>query len=117
MAVHVTGQGKGAMVLVAWCFCGLAACAQQSSSPSPQVDVPDLTGLSLEDLSQVRLSTASRHLEDPRKSPSIVTVITAKEIEQFGWRSVGEMLNSVAGFYMANDRTYTYLGVRISGKR
>ena len=112
MAVHVTGQGKGAMVLVAWCFCGLAACAQQSSSPSPQVDVPDLTGLSLEDLSQVRLSTASRHLEDPRKSPSIVTVITAKEIEQFGWRSVGEMLNSVAGFYMANDRTYTYLGVR-----
>jgi len=37
--------------------------------------VPDLTGLSIEDLSQVRLSTASRHLEDPRKAPSAVTVI------------------------------------------
>ena len=37
--------------------------------------VPDLTGLSLEDLAQVRLYTASRHLDDPRKAPSVVTVV------------------------------------------
>ncbi|KAA6459065.1 hypothetical protein DYQ86_17440 [Acidobacteria bacterium AB60] len=74
--------------------------------------VPDLTGMSLEDLSAVHLSTASRHLEDPRKAPTPVTVITREEIARYGWRTLGDILRSVTGFYTAYDRTYTYAGVR-----
>ena len=72
----------------------------------------DLTGFSLEDLSKVRLYTASRHLEDPRKAPSAVTVIDRDEIIRYGWRTLGDLLRSVPGFYTAYDRTYTYVGVR-----
>lgn len=72
----------------------------------------DLTSLSIEELSQVRLYSASRHLEDPRKAPSAVTVITADEITHHGWRTIGEVLRSVRGFYIASDRDYTYIGVR-----
>lgn len=74
--------------------------------------VPDLTSLSIEDLSQIRLSTASRHLEDPRKAPSAVTVIGADEIRRYGWRTLAELLRSVTGFYSAYDRSYAYVGVR-----
>jgi outer membrane receptor for ferrienterochelin and colicin len=85
--------------------CSSPAFAQEST-------VPDLTGLSIEDLSQVRLSTASRHLEDPRKAPAAVTVITAEDIRSFGWRTLADLLRSVTSFYTAYDRSYTYVGVR-----
>jgi len=85
--------------------CSSSIFAQESS-------VPDLTGMSIEDLSQVRLSTASRHLEDPRKAPAVVTVITAEEISRQGWRTLADLLRSVTGFYTAYDRSYTYVGVR-----
>ena len=74
--------------------------------------VADLTGMSIEDLSQVRLSTASRHLEDLRKAPAAVTVISADEIARYGWRTVADLLRSVTGFYTAYDRSYAYVGVR-----
>ena len=74
--------------------------------------VPDLTSMSIEDLSHVRLSTASRHLEDPRKAPAAVTVITGEEITRYGWRTLADLLRSVTGFYTAYDRTYSYVGVR-----
>lgn len=72
----------------------------------------DLTSLSIEELTQLRISTASRHLEDPRKAPSSVTVISAEEITRYGWRTVGDILRSVRGFYTAYDRNYEYVGVR-----
>src|SRR5882762_7769366 len=70
----------------------IGAFAQSSS-------MPDLTDLSIEDLSQVRLSTASRHLDDARKAPAAVTVITSEEIRAYGWRTLAEVLRSVTGFY------------------
>jgi outer membrane receptor for ferrienterochelin and colicins len=82
------------------------------NSVAQESDARDLIRLSIEDLARVRLSTASRHLEDPRKAPSAVTVIDGEEISRYGWRTLGDLLRSVTGFYTAYDRTYTYVGVR-----
>jgi len=68
--------------------------------------------MSIEDLTQVQLSTASRHLEDPRKAPTAVTVITAEEIRLYGWRTLADLLGSITSFYTAYDRSYAYVGVR-----
>lgn len=86
--------------------------AGSTSAFAQSSPMPDLTDLSIEDLSQVRLSTASRHLEDSRKAPAAVTVITSEEIRAYGWRTLSDVLRSVTGFYTANDRSYSYLGVR-----
>jgi outer membrane receptor for ferrienterochelin and colicins len=85
-------------------------CGRISSAQDP--DVQDLTNLTVEDLAQVRLSTASRHLTDARKAPAPVTTIGADEIRRQGWLTLADLLASVPGFYTASDRTYTYLGVR-----
>ncbi len=100
-----TAIGRVFLLLVGLGFLSYSVVAQDAS-------VPDLTSMSIEDLSQIRLSTASRHLEDPRKAPAAVTVITSEEITRYGWRTLADLLRSVTGFYTAYDRTYSYVGVR-----
>ena len=72
----------------------------------------DLTSLSLEDLLTVEVSTASKYKQDAREAPSNVQVISAEDIQRYGWRTVNEALNSLTGFYTSDDRAYQYLGSR-----
>jgi outer membrane cobalamin receptor len=72
----------------------------------------DLMSMPLEDLARVQVYSASRHSEDIRKAPSSVSIITAEDIRRYGWRTLGEALRSLRGFYISDNRRYTYLGVR-----
>lgn len=72
----------------------------------------DLMSMPLEDLARVQVYSASRHSEDIRKAPSSVSIITAEDIRRYGWRTLGEALRSLRGFYISDNRQYTYLGVR-----
>lgn len=84
-----------------------------SQAPPHRAEEPrDLSSLSLDELLQHRLFTASRHLDDPRKAPAVVTVIGSDEIARFGWRTLADLLRSVPGIYTAYSLTKTYLGVR-----
>src|SRR5690348_5068979 len=81
-------------------------------APAQQDKAGDLTELSIEDLARVTLSTASRHLDDPRKAPAAISVIGGDEITRYGWRTLADLLRSVTGIDTAYDRTYSYVGVR-----
>lgn len=72
----------------------------------------DAMSMSLEELSHVKVFSASRHLEDSRQAPSSVSTITGEDIRRYGWRTLGDALRSLRGFYTSYDRDYTYLGVR-----
>jgi len=75
---------------------------------------PDtLADLTLEELTEIQLvSASSKRLQNPREAPSVVSVVTAVEIRQHGYRTLGDILRTLPGFSVTSDRNYTYLGVR-----
>jgi len=89
-------------------ICAGAALAQQ--------DPKALADVSLADLANIQVYGASKYLQDTRDAPSSVTVITYDEIQKYGYRTLADILQSVRGFYVTNDRNYSYLGVRGFGR-
>jgi iron complex outermembrane receptor protein len=81
-----------------------------------QEGTKDLGEASLEELGNIQVYSASKHLQSTSDAPSSVTIITADEIQKFGYRSLADILESVRGFYINYDRDYTFIGVRGFGR-
>jgi outer membrane receptor for ferrienterochelin and colicins len=77
---------------------------------------PDLSDLSLEQLTQVTVYSASKHEQSVSDAPSSVTVVTGDEIQRYGYRSLADVLEAVRGFYITSDRYQSYIGVRGFGR-
>lgn len=72
----------------------------------------DFTALSLEQLSDTEVISTSDFAQQVVDAPSAVSVVTAVEIERFGYRTIAEILNSMRGLHISQDRNYAYLGGR-----
>ncbi len=68
--------------------------------------------MDLEQLLDVRIVTASKYSQKLSETASSVTVIDQQQIKQFGYRTVGDALRSVPGFFVVNNRTYENVGIR-----
>ena len=68
--------------------------------------------LSIEQLLNVKILSASKFSQNASDAPSAVTVITREEIQRYGYRTLADLLQTVRGFYRSYDRNYTYLGMR-----
>jgi outer membrane receptor for ferrienterochelin and colicins len=72
----------------------------------------DLSEVSLEQLGRIQVYSASRHLQSSADAPSSVTVITADQIQEQGYRTLADALRTVRSFFVTYDRNYSSLGVR-----
>jgi outer membrane receptor protein involved in Fe transport len=86
--------------------------AHVQAAPPPADKVAALATLPLDALLDMEVTGPSRFAQRRSQSASSVTVITAAEIRAFGWRTLADALTSVKGLTVANDHTYSYLGVR-----
>jgi len=94
-------------------FCLLFLFTVSTHADDGTNQAPDLTALSLEQLMQIQVPmvvSASKFEQRATEAPSSVTVITADDIKRYGYRTLGDILASVQGFYVSYDRNYDYLG-------
>src|SRR5512147_2724178 len=79
----------------------------------------DLKQLSIEELMNIEVRTiysASKFEQKVMEAPSSVSIVTSSEIKMYGYRTLADVLRSVRGFYVTNDRNYSYVGVRGFGR-
>lgn len=72
----------------------------------------DLTELSIEELLEIEVISASRLGQKANQAPTSLSVLTSGDIRTFGWRTLAEALNALRGINTSNDRNYSYIGVR-----
>lgn len=76
----------------------------------------DLTSISIEQLLNIDVVTASRIPQKISEAPSSVSVILADDIKRYGHRTLADILRSMRGVYVTYDRNYSYAGTRGSGR-
>lgn len=72
----------------------------------------DLTELSLEQLLDMEVVSASRYAQRVSDAPSSVSVLSGDDFRAYGWRTLAEALNSVRGILTTTGGEYTYAAVR-----
>lgn len=74
-----------------------------------------LADLELADLMKIHVQSvfgASKFLQKVTDAPATVSVVTARDIAIYGYRTLAEIIRSAPGFNVTNDRNYSYVGVR-----
>ena len=94
---------------IALLILGIHCCLINRCTSQGEQRVEDLT---LDSLLNIKISAASKYAQMSSNAPSSVTVITSQDIAGYGYRNLEDVFNSVPGFYVSNDRNYTYVGVR-----
>jgi len=75
-------------------------------------DMNLLLNLTLSELTTIKVISATTTSQSIKDAPAVITVITAKQIEDRGYQSVGEALSSVAGIYPLYDYLQYNVGIR-----
>jgi iron complex outermembrane receptor protein len=77
-------------------------------------DVNEIGRMDLEQLMTVELETvtASKYNQKLSETASSVTIIGKDQIQQFGYRTLSDVLRTVPGFFITNNRTYDNAGIR-----
>ncbi|NTW98673.1 MAG: TonB-dependent receptor [Geobacteraceae bacterium] len=70
---------------------------------------------SIEDLLNTEVTTvfgASKYQQELIDAPATISIVTSDDIRKGGFRSLAEVLNSVRGFYITYNRSYSFVGLR-----
>lgn len=79
------------------------------------LSIEELIDLPLEELMQVKIITVSKSEETLNNAPGVISVITAKEIGQFGSNSLFEVLERVTSAYMTGFHLFPQNNPSIRG--
>jgi len=80
-----------------------------------KLDSLNLYDLSLDQLMNLQISSASKSIETVTDIPSSIVIISRQTIQEQGWQTLEEILCNVPGMYMIND--YLWFGADNFGVR
>jgi outer membrane receptor for ferrienterochelin and colicins len=72
----------------------------------------DLTEIPLEELNKLEVYSASKFSQKVADAPASISIVTAADISRYGYRTIDDILRNITGFYVTNDRNYSYVGIR-----
>jgi outer membrane receptor for ferrienterochelin and colicin len=102
-----------AVVVAASLVTTSAALAQRITPPPSAAKAGDLAAMDLEQLMTLEVVVAgSKRAQLTRDVPSFVSVVTAAEIKEHGYRTLADVLKTLPSFYVSNDRSHSFIGVR-----
>ena len=84
-----------------------AMSATASAQDSAQSHVQDL-----DELLNTPVNTGAKYAQDIRQVSGSVSIVTAEDIRRFGYRTLEDVLQSMAGIYTSYDRSYAQVGAR-----
>lgn len=111
MRNHADRTARSAVALLAILAATPAWAGQEPPRPLPEQSLEELSGIEV-----ASVYGASKHDQRASEAPAAVTVITAREIATFGWRTLADVLDNVRGFYVTYDNNYAYVGVNGFGR-
>lgn len=111
-------QIEGAKVLqtAVWLITGWLclgnALAGDAVAGAASTNLADMPLERLIDYSVDKVYGASRYEQKVTEAPSSVSIVTADDIQHFGYRTLTDVLRGVRGMYVTYDRNYSSLGMR-----
>jgi outer membrane receptor for ferrienterochelin and colicins len=93
-------------------FCILVFPALASSKAAAQDQQRDITQIPLEELNKIEVYSASKFSQKASEAPASISIVTAADIQHYGYRTLGDILRNTTGFFVTYDRNYAYLGAR-----
>ncbi len=114
--VHARGIEKPRCGLALPALAALLALTTSIRADNPPADTPgsqNLKNLSLEDLSQIEVTTPSKEPVTAMKTPAAIYVLTGEDIRRFGAQSIPEALRLIPGVEVARvDGSTWSVGIR-----
>jgi iron complex outermembrane receptor protein len=97
-----------------WLACVLAMSALSTGVPAQLPEQGskkpvDLTSISIEDLMNIQVTSASKKAESLSAAPAAIFVITGADIRRGGFSSVPEALRAVPGLYVVQQSSHVWL--------
>jgi len=113
-----TTTAMGVLVLAAATRPARAADSDGDSSGGHAAGAPEhaadgtLEEVDLGKLLDIEVFTATKTAESIDDAPAVITVVTRKEIDRWGYDSVADVLKHTVGFYLVDDHILPNAGVR-----
>jgi len=102
-------------VIYAWIFTTFP-CAAIAAEAAAQADNTPLIDIPFDQLVETEVITAAKVARQVSDAPSAVSIVTAEDIRNYGYRTLAEVIGSMRGLYTSYDRIYTYMGGRGFGR-
>jgi outer membrane cobalamin receptor len=115
VSVSAAGKGRGKSIVAVFIGFCLIFRSGAASDISEAEQASDMMSLSLEQLLEVNVDKvygASKYEQQVTLAPASVSLITRDEIQKHGYRTLADVLRTVNGVYVTDDRNYSYIGMR-----
>lgn len=90
----------------------ILSCFAVGNAAAQSENLDELADLPFEQLLKTEVITAEKLARQISDAPSAVSIVTAQDIREFGYRSLGEILDSMRGLSMSNNASRGYLSGR-----